>query len=93
MPELTQRRLVLELRLAIDAARSKPNPSPHALEHVATIVRENPHGVHSTHVQYNIGSARRAWLSGLITEAKSSSITIGEQGPEVVAISPRSTTR
>jgi hypothetical protein len=70
--QLGQRQLVVELRNAIDAAR-KVRPKGWSgedlacMERVEMLVIANPRAVRSTHVKYNLGQERLAWLAALIT--------------------------
>jgi len=66
MTEMTQRRLAIELRIAID--RAMRHESPRWVNAVRRLVRDNPHGVASSHVAHNLGAARRAWLARLDTK-------------------------
>ena len=66
MSEMPQRRLALELRLAIDRAQLDPR----AVKGVRRLVRKNPRGSTASHVTHNLGPKRRAWLARLdATEA------------------------
>jgi len=67
-PELSQRRLALELRFQIDSCRNMAFNSPvstrqQARQRVRRLIRENPHNFRSAHVRHNLGEARLAWLS------------------------------
>lgn len=56
----SQRRLVLELRYAIDVA--KKQPSIDTIDRVRSLIDAHPHGTRTIHVQYNLGEARLEWL-------------------------------
>lgn len=58
--ELTQRRLALELRYAIDVARKADSDASY--DRVRKLIRGNPVNVRSRHVEYNLGVERVAWL-------------------------------
>jgi hypothetical protein len=64
--QMSQRRLVEELRISIDEVRSKAHPNTNALDQIADLVRHNPKGIHAAHVQHNIGRARREWLTDFL---------------------------
>jgi hypothetical protein len=64
MTEVPQRRLAIELRIAID--RAMRHESPRWVSAVRHLVRDNPHGVASSHVTHNLGVARRAWLARVV---------------------------
>lgn len=57
---LSQRRVALELRAAIDIARQRPTSA--TINEVEAIVRENSRAVGSRHVEHNLGQARLDWL-------------------------------
>lgn len=70
MDQLSQERLVVALKEAIDAVRDRPlflfsptnNGMRGALVRLAQLVRDNPRSIRSSHVRYNLGTARAAWL-------------------------------
>ena len=55
-----QRRLVLELRYAIDVAKRQPTEAN--IARVRSLVEDHPHGVGAGHVRYNLGEQRAYWL-------------------------------
>lgn len=59
--ELPQRILAYELRIAID--RCMRSSDQRFVERLQRLVGDNPRGVWSSHVQHNLGVARRAWLA------------------------------
>ena len=59
--EMSQRRLAVKLRLAIDREQRHPTSRWHKA--VAKLLEENPRGAASSHVAHNLGAARRAWLA------------------------------
>lgn len=65
---LSQRRLVYELRIAIDSARNAHSAAAHksAVKAVEDLVAANPYSVQSKYVVHNIGTTRREWLSPLV---------------------------
>jgi len=70
--QMSQRRLVEELRIAIDEVRSKANPQQSVLDRIAALTRDNPKGVQAVHVRHNLGRARREWLADFLrTQADS----------------------
>lgn len=64
MPELPQRRLAYELRIAID--RAMRSPQPRHINKLLHLLAANPRGVQSSHVQHNLGVARRAYVAQLV---------------------------
>jgi hypothetical protein len=68
---ISQRRLVIELRLAIDRARAAQEPTAHAeaIQEVMRIAHENPTSINAPFVSHNIGRARREWLTSLVGRA------------------------
>lgn len=60
MTELSQRRLALELRYAIDLERKQPTAAHFAK--VRQLVEQNPVNVASRHVNHNLGVGRLDWL-------------------------------
>lgn len=68
--QMSQRRLVEELRIAIDQARAKAEPPPSAIDRVSELVTHNPKGVRAIHVQHNLGRARRVWLADFLMRAQ-----------------------
>ena len=62
---LSQRRLVFELRIAIDRARNAQTAAAHrsAIEEVDHLLRTNPTSAQSGYVMHNIGASRREWLA------------------------------
>ena len=61
---MSQRRLVYELKIAID--RAIRMPQPRYMEAVLRLVDRDPHAAASTHVRYNLGVARRTWVDALL---------------------------
>jgi hypothetical protein len=62
---LSQRRLVYELRIAIDRARNAQTAADHATatKEVDALIRDNPTSTQSGYVLHNIGTSRREWLA------------------------------
>jgi hypothetical protein len=65
--ELSQRSLVLELRMAIDDCRMVgPRTTERTLEkrraRLQRLISKNDISIFSSHVLYNIGKERREWL-------------------------------
>jgi hypothetical protein len=58
--ELPQRKLMLELRYAIDLVMKLPTDE--RMKAVRKLIEDNPHGFNSHHVQYNLGVARMDFL-------------------------------
>jgi len=65
---LSQRRLVYELRVAIDRARDAHTPAAHAgaVKEVESLIEANPYSIQSRYVTHNIGAKRREWLAPLV---------------------------
>jgi len=66
--QISQRQLVYELKHAIDVCRRRPWDL-RARAHLDRLVAENPRGIESSHVRYNIGRVRRAWLAARLARA------------------------
>lgn len=64
--QMSQRRLVEELRISIDSVRSKAHPPATAMQRVSELVNGNPKGVQAIHVLHNLGRARREWLADFL---------------------------
>lgn len=65
---LPQQRLAIELRTAVDAAMTvDPQRGSHiaALRRLKRLIAANPDWSKSSHVVYNLGERRMAWLEGL----------------------------
>lgn len=58
---MPQRRLSYELRIAID--RCMRSDDRRYGDRLRSLLDDNPRGVWSSHVQHNLGGARRAWLA------------------------------
>lgn len=56
-----QRTLIYELKYEID--RAIRTPAPHLVARVIQLVTENPHGVRTKFVLYNLSKVRNRWLS------------------------------
>jgi hypothetical protein len=65
---IPQRQLALEYRMAIDSAMAGRKLG---MRRVRRLVAENPTSTWSTHVQYNIGKGRAAWLRAYLTDVAS----------------------
>ena len=66
---LSQDKLLAELKTAIDAVRiAHPvnGPNPAARRTLRKLITDNPEGVRSFKVLYNLGAARRAWFLVLL---------------------------
>lgn len=80
---LSQRRLVYELRVAIDRVRNAQTASTHtsALKEVERLVDQNPSSVQSRFVIHNLGAARRAWLADFTTTRGAPAATSSHSSP------------
>lgn len=67
---LSQRRLALELRTAIDVAIRLPRQDH--IDKVKALMEDHPHGSTSRHIEHNLGDARLYWLyeNGLLPQPR-----------------------
>lgn len=72
MTELPQRKLAVELRIAID--RAMRSPQQRWYEAIAKLIYENPNGWGSSHVTHNVGEARRAFVAQLLASPRGRSL-------------------
>lgn len=66
---LPQRRLILELRFAIDHAMAYPNDRPRSVNRVRDLVAAHPKALQHIFVRKGVGKARLEWVEKEVLHA------------------------